>query len=177
MSYSPDIIEITPSRAASLWNHAREAVTQIPDAFQTENGVIEAVRTATEIANSLPNQVLDIGADFQVNGLHKGAIVFRGLTPPDQLTQVVPDEFLPDDPWSQAAGLLAVAFTTAFGPPIQFSTHPRDPALKFVTSIYPRPGFENTDTVSKTGDTGWHTEVGSTPWRPAKTPSSDSNLT
>ncbi|HXB12699.1 MAG TPA: hypothetical protein VNZ45_11970, partial [Bacteroidia bacterium] len=167
MSYSPDIKEITPTEADWLWKDARDAVDQIgPEAFLTEAGINRTTQVAAELAKTLPSQVKDTGFDFQENGIPNGAVVFRSLRPPEELTHVIPDEFLPEDPWSQAAGLLAVTFTTAFGPPIQFSTHPSG-VKKFVTSISPRPGLEDSMTVSMTADTGWHTEVGSSPWRPA----------
>src|SRR6266550_2631012 len=153
ISYSPEIVTIAPGEASVLWNEAREAVAQIgPEAFQTEEGVIKTARVAAHVATSLPNQILDIGAEFQEIGFANGAVVFRGLTPPNELTRIVPEEFLPDDIWSQTAGLLALAFTTAFGPPIQFSTNPKGPARKFVTSVSPRPGHEETVSVSRTTD-------------------------
>lgn len=168
------VFEVPGDVAAQMWSEAGRAAQELAPWVATvgkaaqEERIRKLVGTARPIGKLLPQEVQQAAREFAAQGNEAGALLIRGLNPPEAVSKVQPAcNRLPDDiSEGRAAALMATAVSSAFGLPITYSTYPEvgeTITSGFIRSAAPQPdGKRNLDSGRPIG---WHTE-GFTGWRP-----------
>jgi hypothetical protein len=158
------VYTVTPDTAEAVWEGAVTGAKDLAQDFhKTEDGVLAAINMGSVIVeNCFPDALHEAAADFNTFGNEQGALLVRGLREPSELADVKAGRLLTDQS-SRAFGLMAVAVTTLFGPPVGYRSP--DGIAAFLTQVTPT---EDTGPIVSTGRAGgWHAEFAATPNRPS----------
>lgn len=162
---SPDIVTLDSSVGIELRDHALDAAAGLGDLLESEESIKQAHGIGAAIAQQFPAEVTESFAHFMKHGNAKGALVLRGLMPPEEIQTAMPDKqgYLPTTRAAKAAGLLAIAASTLTGSPMSYTSNPRGHVRSFITQVSPLQHVSPSGALRTGESIGWHAEAAGSP--------------
>ena len=164
---------VAPEAAEDMWHYALEEAKDLDSRFHfTEAGVGRAVEIARSLAatcfsSPFHDTLREAAAGLNAGGNEQGTLLVRGLPTLPNASEFEAKHFEMPDASVRAMGLVAVAVTSLFGPPIGYrKPEGKDGVAAFLSQIAPS-SVPNTTVVGTNRAGGWHTEFAGSPSKPS----------